>query len=288
MFSPRHNSIQSFKSCAYADTVKPILDGDSDYTSSLCTNAPKPFIFLIWIDVKSISRQICCPKLCLDFIWSLMNFVQVDRYPSQVFHIVVFDEIRQNPLEYMLSPEHNSVQLFKSCGGARMIKSILVMLYDLLGWCFLKIFQPPLLSSSSCYLKNKANHVLGRSFSNGSILNTLHELLNLNVLLIPKGFYPKSPQPQENLVSHVEPAWRASHVEPTRRRRVIDGFKFICSARSIRNVFTIQTWIIYINIVACKCVNNQSTTLNGINLPKYGSMVIKYFSAIAKMKGKVY
>ena len=35
--------------------------------------------------------------------------------------------------------------------------------------------------------------------------------------------------------------------------------------------------IIYINIVACKCVNNQGTTFNGINLQKYGSMVIKYF-----------
>ena len=35
-----------------------------------------------WIDVKSILQQICCPKLCLDFVWSLINFIQVDRFPS--------------------------------------------------------------------------------------------------------------------------------------------------------------------------------------------------------------
>ena len=48
MFLLRHKSVQSFKSCAFAKTVRPILDGDSDYISSLCTNAPKPFMFLIW------------------------------------------------------------------------------------------------------------------------------------------------------------------------------------------------------------------------------------------------
>ena len=45
----------------------------------------------------------------------------------------------------------------------------------------------------------------------------------------------------------------------------------------------------FISILShAKCVNNQGTKLNGINLPKYGSMVTKYFSTIAKMKDKAY
>ena len=54
-----------------------------------------------WIDVKSTLRQICCPKLCLDFVWSLKNFIQVHRSPSQIVHIIVLDDIRQNLLEHM-------------------------------------------------------------------------------------------------------------------------------------------------------------------------------------------
>ena len=54
-----------------------------------------------WTDVKSTLWQIGCPKLCLDFVWSLMNFIQVYRSPSWVFLIIVLDEIRQNLREYM-------------------------------------------------------------------------------------------------------------------------------------------------------------------------------------------
>ena len=101
MFSHPHNSVQSFKSYAYANTVKPILDGDSDYTFSLCTNAPKPFIFLICIDMNGTLRQIYCPKPCLDFMWSFIKIIQVGRSTSLIFHIIVLGEIRQNPLGYM-------------------------------------------------------------------------------------------------------------------------------------------------------------------------------------------
>ena len=111
MFSPRHNSVQPFKLCVYVNTVKPILDGDSDYASSLWTNALKLFIFLIWIDVKS-TVQICSPKICLDVMWSLTNFIQVDRSPSLIFYIIILDEIRQSPLEYMevLIPDSRGTQ----------------------------------------------------------------------------------------------------------------------------------------------------------------------------------
>ena len=112
---------------------------------------------------------------------------------------------------------------------------ILVMLCDLSEWCFLKIVQPPLLSSLPCHLKRKT--CFAQKWSKGSILINIHELLTLILL------------------SLVEPASRTSPVEPTWRLRFIDGFKFICSAHSMGHIFTVQIWIIYINIVACKmCV----------------------------------
>ena len=69
--------------------------------SSLCTNAPKPFLILIGsdrIDAKSALRHICCLNLCLDFLGRLMNFIQVVGSPSCLFHVIVPDEIRKNPL----------------------------------------------------------------------------------------------------------------------------------------------------------------------------------------------
>ena len=116
---------------------------------------------------------------------------------------------------HMLSPQHTCVQLFKSCAGANMIKPIPihVMLCDLSEWCFLKIVQPPLLSSSPCRLKRKP--CLHKGVSNGSILINIHELLTLILLSISKRFYPKSLQlEKKRLVSPVEPAPRISHVEP--------------------------------------------------------------------------
>ena len=122
----------------------------------------------------------------------------------------------------MLSTQHNSVQLFKSYAGAKMIKPILVALWDLSGWYFLTIAQPSLLLSSPCHLKY-GRHVLHRRFNNGSILLNSHELLILILLLnSTKFFFPKSLQPEET----VEPAWRASPVEPVWKLRFIDGFKF--------------------------------------------------------------
>ena len=102
----------------------------------------------------------------------------------------------------MLSPQHNRVQLFKSYAGANMIKPvlILVMLCDLSEWCFLKIVQPPLLSSSHCCLTWKESHVLHKSVSNGSILINIRELLALILLLISKRLLNKIPPTRKNLL----------------------------------------------------------------------------------------
>ena len=54
-----------------------------------------------YIDMKSALRQICCPKLCLDFLWGLINFIHVVGSPSCISHVIVLDGTRNNPLEYM-------------------------------------------------------------------------------------------------------------------------------------------------------------------------------------------
>ena len=96
--------IQSFKPCACAKIVKPILDGDSDYTVSLCTNTPKPDFWsglnrFGWCEEHFTTNLL--PQDLYSFVWSLMNHIRVDRSPSSIFHIVVLDGIRQNLLEYM-------------------------------------------------------------------------------------------------------------------------------------------------------------------------------------------
>ena len=48
-----------------------------------------------WIGAKSALWQICCFRLCLYFIWGLINFIQVDGSPLCIFHVIVSDEIGQ-------------------------------------------------------------------------------------------------------------------------------------------------------------------------------------------------
>ena len=54
------------------------------------------------IDAKSTLRHICC----LDFLWRLRNFMQVVGSPSCIFHIIVPDEIRKNPLNTWRCSSH--------------------------------------------------------------------------------------------------------------------------------------------------------------------------------------
>ena len=49
-------------------------------------------------DVKSALRHICCLKFYLDFLWRLVNSIQLVGSPSYIFHVIVLDEIRKNPL----------------------------------------------------------------------------------------------------------------------------------------------------------------------------------------------
>ena len=106
-----------------------------------------------------------------------------------------------------------------------------------------------------------------------------------------RGFYPKSLQPEKKnpLVSPVEPASRTSPVEPAWRLRFIDGFKYICSARRLENIFTVQIWIIYINIVACKmCVITRVRGWMGSVFQNLDPWLPNIFPGIAKTKCKVY
>ena len=102
-----------------------------------------------------------------------------------------------------------------------------------------------------------------------------------------RGFYPKSLQPEKKtLVSPVEPASRTSPVEHAWRLRFIDGFKFICSARSMGNIFTVHIWIIHIDIVACKmCVITSPRRWMGSMFHNLDPCI---FPGIVKKKSKVY
>ena len=54
------------------------------------------------IGAKSALQQICCLYLCLNFLWWLVNFIQVVCSPSCIFRVFVLEEIgKKNLLEYM-------------------------------------------------------------------------------------------------------------------------------------------------------------------------------------------
>ena len=94
---------------------------------------------------------------------------------------------------------------------------------------------------------------------------------------------------KKTLISPVEPAPRTSPAEPAWRLRLIDGFKFICPARSMGNIFTVQIWIIYINIVASKmCVITRVRSWMGSMIQNLDPWLPIIFPGIAKKKGKVY
>ena len=94
-------------------------------------------------------------------------------------------------------------------------------------------------------------------------------------------------QPEEALVSPVEPAWRASPVVP--EWRLILFMVLNSSVQHVAREMFHCPFESFIPILShAKCVHNQSTKLDGINVPKSGSMVTKYFPAIAKMKCKLY
>ena len=98
------------------------------------------------------------------------------------------------------------------------------------------------------------------SFSNRSIL--IHELLTLIVLLISKRLL--NPSNQTKLAC----------------RTCVKGIT--CAHHLSRNES-------FISILShAICINNQGTKLDGINVPKYGSMVTKYFSSHSQNEGKVY
>ena len=179
----------------------------------------------------------------------------------------------------MLSLQHNSVQLFKLCAGAKMIKPILVMLCDMSGWWFFNIVQSSLLSSSPFHLKKKASHVLDRCFSDGSVLIDIHEMLTMIAPVNSKRLVCKIPPTRRNSCIACGTCVRGITCGICMKVRLIDSFKFICSARSM-GMFSSSRFESFISILSHpKSVNSQGTKLDGINVPKYGSMVTKYFSS---------
>ena len=86
-----------------AKTVKPLFDGDYEYTSSLCAMyqctqvIPSSDLGLTDLnDVECTLRQMCCVKLCLVFFWRLINIIRVDGSPLRILHVIVSDQIKHN------------------------------------------------------------------------------------------------------------------------------------------------------------------------------------------------
>ena len=171
---------------------------------------------------------------------------------------------------------------------------------------------------------------MGRSLSDGAILNTIQELLNLNALLIPKRLLSEIPPTRrksyitcgtcvkgitcggpsiammchlrrvsdllcnwkscllcymKNVVLHCSIFFKWNKLVRVRVRvwNLHEGFGLLMVSNSfVQHVawemFSPSWFESFISILShAKCVNNQGTKLNGINLPKYGSMVTKYF-----------
>ena len=170
----------------------------------------------------------------------------------------------------MLLPQHNSVQLFKSCAGARMIKPILVMLCDLLGWWFLKIVLPSWLSSSSCHLKQRNPSMFWTEALAMDPFSSPFMTAKFDCTIDFEEAFIRNPSNQKKILYHL---WNLH-----------EGLSLLMVSNSfVQHVawemFSPSRFELFISILShAKCVNNKGTKLNGINLPKYGSMVTKYVS----------
>ena len=78
---------------------------DSEFISSLCTYAPKPFLVLIWVWLnwckEHFATNLLPQSLSGYLVWRLVNFIQAVGSPSGIFHVIVSDEFSKNPVEYM-------------------------------------------------------------------------------------------------------------------------------------------------------------------------------------------
>ena len=143
----------------------------------------------------------------------------------------------------MLSSQYNSVQLLKSYARAKMIKPILVTFCELSGWYFLNIAQPSLLLSSPCHLQKPcfAQNIWQWIHSNQHSWTA-----NFDITIDFKEVFIQNSSNQKKHLYRLLNLYEGHHLW------FIDGFKLICSARSMGHVFTVQIWIVHINIVECK------------------------------------
>ena len=115
--------------------------------------------------------------------------------------------------------------------------------------------------------KKKGSHVLESSLSNGSILINIHELLTLIVLLISKRSFIRNPSNQKKLLYRMWNLHEGHHLWNLHEALSL----LVLSTSSKQHVAwdMFSSSIIKSFILICKCVNNQSTKLGGINVPKY-------------------
>ena len=77
---------------------------DSEFITSLCTNASKPHLVLIWDWLNWCEGRFTTnllPQTPSGFLAEVGEFYTGNWFPSCIFNVIVPDEIGNTPLEYM-------------------------------------------------------------------------------------------------------------------------------------------------------------------------------------------
>ena len=163
-----------------------------------------------WCEEHFTQNLIGCPKLCLDFVWSLMNLIQVDRSPYMEVlipdsggsqHLPIWAALACRTMSHPLWWQRHSCLVFWSHAFTSIQQCSIIHIMcrckdDKANPChFMWLVRVVFFKDCPAFLmvifilslnKKKASHVLDSSFSNGSIFINIHELLTLIVLLISK------------------------------------------------------------------------------------------------------
>ena len=77
---------------------------DSEFISPLCTNAPKPFLVLIWVWLNWCEKRFITdllPRTLSGFLVEIDEFHTGSWFSFMHIRVFVPDEIGNNPLDYM-------------------------------------------------------------------------------------------------------------------------------------------------------------------------------------------
>ena len=144
----------------------------------------------------------------------------------------------------------------------------------------LKIFQPSLLSSSSCHLKKESQPCFGQKLYQRIHSHHHSWTAKFECTIDFEQAFIRNSSNQKKILYHM---WNLR--EGHRLWNLHEGLGLLMVSNSfVQHVgwemFSPSRFESFISISShAKCVNNQGTKLSRINLQKYWSMVTKYFSS---------